>query len=137
MIAAVNIAVRTGGQAGPAVFGPTIDGQVTGAGQQALLNAAWTEYDQATAQQKPAAPGGPAGTATAAVTAFDLTAWSAAQASVSLIAAADGGQAQVSIPVRLVWASGDWRLVAPSGGTFPAVTATAAVPSGYTPLPGR
>ena len=138
VLAAVNIAVRTSGQAGSAVFTATIARQVTGPGAQALLSAAWTEYDQAAARHRPQSSGGPAGPATATVTSFDLTAWSPSQASVTLTAAASASHGeQVAIPLGLQWLDGDWRLVAPAGGSFPAVPAAAPVPPGYTPLPGR
>lgn len=136
VLAAVNISVRVSGQVGPAVFVPTIGGQVTGSAEQALLSAAWQEYGQDTGNQTPAA-GGPAGPATAAVTSFKVTAWSPAQASVTLTAAGDSGsQVQATVAVRLQWLGGDWRLVAPAGGNFTAVPAAARVPAGFTALPG-
>lgn len=136
VIAAVNIAVRVSGQLGPAIFVPTISRQVTGTAAQELLSAAWQEYSQAGGSQ-PSAAGGPAGPATAAVTAFQVTAWSPGQADITLTAAASpGSHEQVTVPLRLQWLGGDWRLVAPPGGDFTASPAASRVPSGFTALPG-
>jgi len=137
VLAAVNVAVRVSGQLGPAIFVPTIGRQVTGAATQDLLTAAWQEYGQATGNQ-PSAFGGPAGPATAVVTSFRVTAWSPAQAAITLTASAGGGgQEQVTVPLQLQWLAGDWRLVAPAAGTFTTSPAAARVPSGFTALPGR
>lgn len=137
VLAGVNIAVRTSGQLGPDVFAPTIAQQVTGSGEAALLAAAWRQYGQATQQATPARSGGAAGPATSAVTSFLLAAWSPAQAAVVLtVSAGSGTQEQLAIPLHLQWLGGDWRLVAPSNGTFTVSAAAEPVPSGYTPLPG-
>lgn len=136
VIAAVNIAVRVSGQLGPAIFVPTISRQVTGTAAQELLSAAWQEYGQATGNQ-PSASGAPAGPATAAVTAFRVTAWSPGEADITLTAAArPGSDEQVTVLVQLQWLGGDWRLVAPAGGDFTASPAAASVPGGFTALPG-
>jgi hypothetical protein len=137
VLAAVNIAVRVSGDLGPAIFVPTINGQVTGTATQDLLSAAWQQYGQDTGTQTSSA-GGPAGPATATVTSFRVTAWSPAEASVTLTAAAadTGSQAQATVQVQLQWLAGDWRLVAPASGNFTASPATARVPAGFTALPG-
>ena len=140
VLAAVNIAVRTSGDLGPDIFVPTITGQITGPGAAALLAAGWQEYTQATAQQQGAAPGGPAGPATAAVTAFRLASWSPAAAAVTVTAAATAagsGPAQVMISLQVRWSGRDWQLAAPAGGAFPSSPAPAPVPRGFTALPGK
>ncbi len=136
VLAAVNIAVRTSGQLGPAIFTTTITRQVTGPGTHALLKAAWTDYAAAAAQHPPASTGGPAGTADASARAFRLTSWTTAAGDVQILAGADNGSgpgAVVELQVR--WLNGDWRLVAPQTGVFPAAAARADL-RGFTPLPG-
>jgi hypothetical protein len=136
VLAAVNTAVRVSGQLGPVIFGPTITAQVTGSGTRALLNAAWADYAQASTGSRPRRPGGPAGPVTAEVTAFKIDSWTRAAATVTVTAAADGtARAQVAVRLQLRWLSGDWRLVAPPGGAFPAAAASAGIPPGFTPLP--
>ena len=112
VLAAVNIAVRTSGQLGPAIFTATISRQVTGPGAQALLAAAWQDYAQASGQHPPASPGGPAGTASASPRAFRLLSWTPAAADVDVLAAADGQGAVIGLQVR--WQGGDWRLRRPA-----------------------
>ena len=136
VLAAVNIAARTSGQLGPAIFTTTITRQVTGPGARALLSAARKDYTTAARQDPPASTGGPAGTASASARAFRLTSWTAATADVEVLAGADNGSgpgAVVQLQVR--WLGGDWRLVAPQSGAFPATAAQADL-RGFTPLPG-
>jgi hypothetical protein len=136
VLAAVNIAVRTSGQLGPAIFTVTIRRQVTGAGAGALLTAAWNEYAAAAGQHPPGSVGGPAGAADASARAFRLTSWTAAAASVDVAAGADSGAGpEVIVRLQVRWLRGDWRLVAPKSGAFPAGAAPAGLP-GFTPLPG-
>lgn len=134
VLAAVNIAVRVSGQLGPDVFTPTIAKQVTGAGEQALLAAAWQEYSQAIASAPPSSGGGPAGTVTATVTSFKVSAWTSSVAVISLTSA--GSTSAAVFALQLEWLGGDWRLVAPASGSFPGSAAASRVPSGYTQLPG-
>ena len=136
VLAAVNIAVRTSGQLGPAIFQPTIAQQVTGPGAGALLSAAENDYATAARQNPPTSTGGPAGTANASARAFRLTSWTAATADIDVLAGADNGSgpgAVVHVQVR--WLDGDWRLVAPTSGVL-AATAAKADLQGFTPLPG-
>lgn len=138
VLAAVNIAVRAGGQLGPDIFTATISRQVTGPGATALADAAWADYAAASDQHPPARPGGPAGTADATLRAFRLVSFSAAAAAVEVLAAADRtGGTQVVIRLQVRWLAGDWRLVAPAGGTFSAAAVPHALLSGFTSLPGR
>ena len=134
VLAAVNIAVRTSGQLGPAIFTATITRQVTGPGAQALLAGAWQDYAQASGQHPPATPGGPAGAADASPRAFRLLSWTPAAADVEVLAAADGRGAVIGLQVR--WQGGDWRLLAPPGGNFAASAARTADLSAFTLLPG-
>jgi len=136
VLAAVNIAVRTSGQLGPAIFKTTITQQVTGPAAGALLSAARKDYAAAVRQDPPASTGGPAGTANASARAFRLTSWTAAAGDAQILAGSDNGSgpgAVVQLQVR--WLDGDWRLVAPASGVFPAAAARADL-RGFTPLPG-
>ncbi len=134
VLAAVNIAVRTSGQLGPAIFTATITRQVTGPGAQALLAGAWQDYAQASGQHPPATPGGPAGAADASPRAFRLLSWTPAAADVEVLAAADGRGAVIGLQVQ--WQGGDWRLLAPPGGNFAASAVRTADLSAFTLLPG-
>ena len=58
VLAAVNIAVRTSGQLGPAIFKTTITEQVTGPDTSALLSAAQKDYAAAARMNPPASTGG-------------------------------------------------------------------------------
>jgi hypothetical protein len=136
VLAAVNIAARTSGQLGSAIFNPTIAQQVTGPGAGALLSAAEEDYATAARQNPPTSTGGPAGTADASARAFQLTSWTAVAADIEVLAGANnasGPGAVVHLQVR--WLDGDWRLVAPASGVFAANAAQADL-RGFTPLPG-
>lgn len=136
VIAAVNTAVRVSGQLGPDIFTPTIRKQVTGPASGDLLDVAWQEYGQSGSQAQPAGAGGPAGTATAAVLAFRLTAWTPQSAAVTVASQAmEGAPGEVTVTLQVRWLSGDWRLVAPAGGNFPVSRSRPGVPAGFTPLP--
>jgi hypothetical protein len=137
VLAAVNIAVRTSGQLGPAIFTTTISRQVTGAGTGALLSAAWKDYATAVGQAPPADTGGPAGRADASARAFRLISWTADAATVEVLAGANNGSGTgLVMELQVRWLSGDWRLVAPASGAFGGAVATADLP-GFTALPGR
>jgi len=136
VLAAVNIAVRTSGQLGPDIFTTTITRQVTGPGTHALLKAAWKDYAAAAGQHPPASTGGPAGTADASARAFRLVSWTAGAGDVQVLAGADNGSGPGAVvELQVQWLNGDWRLVAPQTGQFPATAARADL-RGFTPLPG-
>lgn len=136
VLAAVNIAVRTSGQLGPAIFKTTITQQVTGPGAGAMLGAAQNDYATAARQNPPASSGGPSGTADASARAFQVTSWTAATADIDVLTGADNGSGPgVVVHLQVRWLDGDWRLVAPASGVF-AATAARADLRGFTPLPG-
>src|SRR5208282_2603305 len=109
VLAAVNIAVRTSGQLGPAIFTTTITRQVTGPGAGALLSAAWQDYAAAVGQHPPAETGGPAGSADASARAFRLLSWTAAAATVEVLAGADNGSGTgLVMELQVRWLGGDW-----------------------------
>jgi hypothetical protein len=138
VLAAVNITVRTSGQLGPAVFSPTITSQVTGEWQETLMGAAWQEYQESGSQS---ADGAPSAKATMTVTGFKIGSWSPGSAAVTLAVDADSARyEEVTVPVKLTWTGGDWRLVAPASGQYAATPAAAPscgapVPRGFTALP--
>lgn len=135
VLAAVNIAVRVSGQDGPAVFSRTIASQVTGTWQQTLLAAAWQEYQQSGTRPS---DGGPSAGADVSVSAVRITSWSPSAADVTLLATADSASyEQLEIPVQVTWSGGDWRLVAPASGQFPATPVAPGLPAKFTRLPAR
>jgi len=136
VLAAIGIAVRASGQLGPDIFGVTIRTQVTGPGAAAMLAAARQDYAQASAQHRPASPGGPAGPLTASPRAFRLMSFTAAAAAIQVLAAAAGTQAVV-LELHVRWLGGDWRLLAPPSGNLADAAVRPATLAGFQALPGR
>jgi hypothetical protein len=134
LLAAVNIAVRTAAQWGPAIYGPTIRYQVTGPDTAALAQAdatAWAALrTSATATgARPAAPSG------AAIAGYRFESWTAAAALVDLVTRAtgtSGGPALAVTAVRVAWLAGDWRVLAPPGGTWASSATTVPSLVGFT-----
>jgi hypothetical protein len=136
LVAAVNIAVRTSAEWGPAIFGRTVSLQVTGPAKAALLRA----DTRAWAQLGAASPGknGQVTQATAVEEAYRFTAYTEAAASVDLVTAgpgSDGIGVDVVTRLRVTWRHGDWRLVAPPGGDWARVSAQVSSLAGYTIFP--
>jgi hypothetical protein len=120
VLAAVNIAVRANAQWGPAVFGPTIRGQVTGPDASALLAACQQAYDQARRAAGVAA-GQPLGRAYVTEEAFRFEIYTPADATLDIVSAGpgDGGATvRAATRVEVWWHGGDWRVVAPPGGDW-------------------
>jgi hypothetical protein len=136
LIAAVNIAVRTSAEWGPAVFGPMISQQVTGPAKPALLragNRTWARLRAASPGKNP-----PVTQATAVEEAYRFTAYTPTAASVDLVTAgpcSDGIGVDVVTRLRVVWRHGDWRLIAPPGGDWAKVSAQVSSLAGYTIFP--
>ena len=136
LLAAVNIAVRTAAQWGPAVYGPTIRYQVTGPDTAALAQSdttAWVAL-RAAARARTAQP---AAHSHAAIAGYWFESWTAAAGLIDLVTrgpAADGRSVLAATAVRVAWLYGDWRVLAPPGGTW--ASSAAAVPSlaGFTPF---
>ena len=91
LLAAVNIGVRANAQWGPAIFGPTIRDQVTGADAPALLAGCQSAYDQAS-QAAHVTGGQPLGNAYVTEEAFRWIAYTPADATVDLVSAGPGSQ---------------------------------------------
>jgi hypothetical protein len=123
LLAAVNIAVRANAQWGPAIFAPTIRGQVTGPDAAALLAGCQDAYQQGLAAAGVPA-GQPLGRAYVTEEAYRFVAYTSQDATVDVVSAGPGDQgATVRAVTRIEvwWRGGDWRVVArPPGRRTPA-----------------
>ncbi len=139
LLAAVNIAVRTAAQWGPAVYQPTIRHQVTGPDAAALLRADTSDYAAMRAAAHVRA-GQPAGRGYATEAAYRFLSYSPAGATVDIVAEGPGGGAStvtVATRIQVVWQHGDWRVVAPPGGDWGNSAAAISSLTGYTTFPNE
>jgi hypothetical protein len=139
LLAAVNIGVRANAQWGPAVFGPTIRDQVTGADAPALLASCQSGYDQAS-QAAHVTAGQPLGNAYVTEEAFRWIAYTPSDATVDLVSAGPGSQGvtvRAVTRVEVVWDGGDWQVIAPPGGDWGNSAAQLSSLAGYTVFPGQ
>jgi hypothetical protein len=141
LLAAVNIAVRTAAQWGPAVYGPTIRYQVTGPDTAALAQADATTWASlcAAARAKPARakPARAAAPSSAAIAGYRFESWTAAAALIDLVTRASetGDRTVLAVTaVRVAWLYGDWRVLAPPGGTWASSAVTVPSLAGFTPF---
>lgn len=139
LLAALNIGVRANAEWGPAIFGPTIRDQVTGADAPALLASCWSAYDRAS-QAAHVFGGRPLGRAYVTEQAFRWVAYTPADATVDLVSVGPGresGLVRAVTRVEVVWGHGGWRVIAPPGGDW----GNSAYPlfslKGYTTFPGQ
>jgi hypothetical protein len=139
LLAAVNIAVRTAAQWGPAIYQPTIRRQVTGPAARTLLAADASGYAALRAAAR-VRPGQPAGRAYAVEAAYRFTAYGPRTAAVDIVTegpASIGTTVLAVTRIRLAWQRGDWRVIAPPGGDWASsATATSSL-SGYTTFPSE
>jgi hypothetical protein len=138
LLAAVNIGVRTAWQWGPAIFGPTIERQVTGPGTSALLQAQQAAYAQAQAGPSPESV--PVQRAYAVEEAFRFDGYTPDDATVDVVSAGpgdNGATVRAATRIEVEWISGDWRVVAPPGGDWGNSAIPVASLSGYTIFPGQ
>ena len=137
LLAAVNIAVRTAGQWGPAIYQPTIRNQVTGPDASALLRADANDY----AALRVAAhvrPGQPAGRGYAAEVAYRFAAYTPSSTTVEIVTEGPGAAGATVLAVtriEVIWLRGDWRVVAPPDGNWASLATTVASLTGYTTFP--
>src|SRR5690606_21402650 len=120
VVAALHLLVRTTAQVGPAVFEPTIDEQVTGEHATAMRYVVGDLY-RAGAARAGVTYGQPLGDLPADLVGIRLDAYTDTRAEVSVLAAAPdatGVAHYAATPVTVVWADGDWRLLAPPGGAW-------------------
>lgn len=129
VMAAANIVTRSSWECGPGVFGPTIEKQVTGADAMNLLENTVSAYDQ-DASQLP-------GLVYPQLAGYRVDDYMSGDAMVSLVIGAAGasGSMYSVTPVEARWTDGDWRVVAPAGGTWSGSYVPS--PSGFTPFPGE
>lgn len=139
LMAAVNISPRTTTVIGSNVFLPTIDNQVVGSNQPALLTNTNTTYAQELASAKPPVPAGSAVFRSfGVIVGFRWTSYTPSVAIVHVVGTAPGSNGQPfyqDMRYEVRWSGGDWRLVAPPSGLWQ--TAASIVPSltGYTLFP--
>jgi hypothetical protein len=139
LLAAINIAVRTAAQWGPAIFTPVIARQVTGPDTAALLHADVSSYTAMRAATHIRA-GQPAGRGYAAEVAFRFEAWTPAAAVVDVVSAGpanDGSTVMAATRIEVLWQRGDWRVLAPPAGNWANSATTISSLTGYTAFPGQ
>jgi hypothetical protein len=139
LLAALNIGVRANAQWGPAIFGPTIRDQVTGADAPALLADCQSAYSQAS-QATPVTGGQPLDNAYVTEEAFRWVVYTPADATVDLVSAGPGGQdetVRAVTRVEVIWDGRDWRVIAPPGGDWGNSADQLTSLDGYTTFPGQ
>jgi hypothetical protein len=139
LLAAVNIGVRTAAQWGPGIYQPTITYEVTGPDTHALLAADDSDY-AALRDAAHVAPGQPAGRGYAVEAAYRLAAYIPRAATADIVSegpASNGTTVLAVTRMQLVWQGGDWRVIAPPGGSWASSATTAASMTGYTTFPNE
>jgi hypothetical protein len=134
LLAAVNIAVRTAADWGPAIFRPTVTSQVTGPGARSLLAADIRSY----AQARRTSGGRPSQATTAVEEAYRFEAYAPAAATIDLVTSGPGSNGNPVLAVtqlRVIWRHRDWRLVAPPAGDWAKVSAGISSLAGFTIFP--
>ena len=137
VLAAVNIAVRTAAQWGPAIYQPTIHNQLTGPGASALLKTDASEYAGLRSAAR-VRPGQPVGRGYAVEVAYRVAAYAPAAAKVDILTEGPGNSGvtvMVVTRIDVVWLHGDWRVVAPADGDWASSATTASSMTGYTTFP--
>jgi hypothetical protein len=139
LLAAVNIAVRTGAQWGPNIYQPTIRHQVTGPDAAALLKVDADGYAALRAAAH-VRPGQPAGRGYAVEAGFRFVAFTPADATVDIVTEGPGSggtTVRTATRVEVVWLRGDWRAVAPPGGDWANSATAVSSLTGYTTFPNE
>jgi hypothetical protein len=139
LLAAVNIGVRANAQWGPQIFTTVIRGQVTGPDAAALLAGCQAAYDQA-AQSDGVTGGQPLGTVDVAEQAFRWITYTPAAAILDRAVAgpgSNGATVRASVQMEVIWAGGDWKVVAPPGGDWGNSATGLSSMAGYTAFPGQ
>jgi hypothetical protein len=136
LLAAIHVAVRANVQWGSRVFGPTIERQVTGPDASTLLDATRRAYERLRGDRP---DGALLSRGYVVLEAFRWQGYSPEAASLDLVSAGPGDS---DVTVRAVarfqlqWQDGDWRLLAPPGGTWVGTAAPVDSPDGYVRFPG-
>ncbi|GIG57113.1 hypothetical protein Lfu02_14850 [Longispora fulva] len=126
LLAGVHIMARCVATAGPEIYRPTINDQVTGVDQAALLAA--TEQTTTT------------GAAAATLTGYRVETYTPETAYLRLLLtgpARAGTPALVDFRLQVQWINNDWRLVAPPNGLWETAAASVTSAAGYTTFPPR
>jgi hypothetical protein len=135
LLAAVHVAVRANAQWGPKVFEPTIKDQVIGPDAASLLAATQGLYDKRRGHLR---DGAALGRAYAVLEGFRWQGYSADTASLDLVSAGPGDSdvtVRAVTRLQLRWQNGDWRVIAPPGGTWGGSAAPIPGPDGYVRFP--
>jgi hypothetical protein len=139
VLAAVNIAVRTSAQWGPAIYRPTITHHVVGPAAGLLLAADNSGYAALRAAGH-VAPGKAAGRGYAVEAAYRLLRYTPSSATAAIVSegpASNGREVLVVTRIRVRWQRSDWRVVAPPDGTWSRSATTVSSLSGYTAFPSE
>jgi len=124
-LAAVQVLLRTSATAGPRIYRPVMTTQVTGANASAMSRLLDEQHEQLRSQLGIAAgeaiPGNDAVVAGYLIPAHDTAAKTATVAVMLASPSLPSGQL-LRFDVSLVWASGDWRVVAPPRGDWGSVS---------------
>jgi hypothetical protein len=135
LLAAVHIAVRAGMQWGTEVFGPTIQRQVIGPDTDVLMDSTRETYEKHRGDRR---DGEPLGRGYAVLEGFRWLGYSPEAASVDLLSAGPGDSdvtVRAVTRLQLWWQDGDWRVVAPPGGTWAGAAASITSLDGYVRFP--
>jgi hypothetical protein len=138
VLAAVDVVVRTAAQWGPDIYRPTISHHVTGPGAAALLAADDRDYAALRAAAH-VPPGKPAGRGYAVEAAYHLATYTPGTATAEIVSegpASNGGTVLAVTRIQLRWLHGDWRVIAPPGGTWASSAITPTSLTSYTAFPG-
>ncbi|GAA4238130.1 hypothetical protein GCM10022254_52800 [Actinomadura meridiana] len=131
LLAAIHIAVRANIQWGSKVFGPTIDEQVIGPDAEALRHS----MDEAYGRQRGDRPeGAELGRGYVVLEGFRWLGYSPDAASLDLVSAGPGDSdvtARAVTRIEVRWQDGDWRVIAPPGGTWAGAASPIDSPDGY------
>ncbi|MFI5066461.1 MAG: hypothetical protein ACHP9Z_21135 [Streptosporangiales bacterium] len=139
VLAAVNIVVRTAAQWGPGIYRPTILRQVTGPAARTLLANDRGGY-RALRAAAHVAPGQPAGRGYALEAAYRLDRYTPLSAAVEIVSegpASNGTAVRAVTRIQLRWLRGDWRVLAPPGGSWANSSTPVFSLSGYTAFPSE
>ena len=124
-LAAVQVLLRTSTTAGPRIYRPVMRSQVTGANTAVMSLLLDQQYEQLRLQRGIVAgepiPGNDAAVAGYLIPAYDTAAKSASVAVALTSPSLPSGQL-LRFDISLVWANGDWRVVAPPRGNWGSVS---------------
>lgn len=135
LLAAVHIAVRADMQWGTEVFEPTIQRQVIGPDTDVLMDSTRETYEKHRGDRP---DGEPLGRGYTVLEGFRWLGYSLDAASVDLLSAGPGDSdvtVRAVTRLQLRWQDGDWRVVAPPGGTWAGAAAPITSLDGYVRFP--